>query len=83
LYQIDTRWGGRRILMLKNIDMGELVDISDVKVDKNMTRDERIAEYHRQIKDPNKYKCCGFKITANFAEKGATIEECFRSIYSS
>ena len=34
------------------IDRDDLVDISTVKIDQSLPRDERIADYIRQIKNP-------------------------------
>jgi hypothetical protein len=58
----------------------ELVDIRDVQVDNSLSKPERIREYYRQIKDPYRYKCDKFTITARFADNGMTIEDCLRSI---
>ena len=66
--------------MLKNIDTNELVDIRSISVDKNLTKQERIIEFIRQIKDPYRFKCGKFTVTARFAESGATLEECLQRI---
>ena len=58
----------------------ELVDIRDVQVEKNISRNERVTEFNRQIKDSEHYKCGGIKIKAFFAKNGAPIEECLVSI---
>ena len=60
--------------------MAELVDIRDVKVDKNLPKKERIMEFLRQIKDPYHFKCGNFTVTAKFPEGGPTLEECLRQI---
>lgn len=57
-----------------------LVDIRDVKVDKNLSREERIAEFVRQIRNPYLFKCGKFTVRASFAENGATLEECIKGI---
>ena len=62
--------------MKDNDNRAGLVDIRDVSVDKNLPRQERIAEYIRQIKDPYCFKCGNFTITARYSEKGPTLEEC-------
>jgi hypothetical protein len=61
----------------------ELVDIRDVRVDKNMSRNERVSEYNRQIKDSNRYKCGAIKINAFFNKNGEPIEKCLTSIVTS
>ena len=62
--------------MQEIIDTAELVDIRDVKVDKNLPKQERIAEYLRQIKNPYLFKCGKFIVAASFAEDGPTLEDC-------
>ena len=57
-----------------------LVDIREVAVDKELSREERIAEFVRQIKDPYRFKCGRFTVQASFAAGGATLEECIKGI---
>ena len=66
--------------MPKNISRSELVDIRDVLVDKNLPKQERIAEYIRQIKDPYHFKCGKFTVKARFATNGPTLEDCLEQI---
>ena len=60
-----------------------LVDIQDVNVDKNLSKKERIAEYLRQIKNPYRFKCGKFTVTAKFADNGVTLEDCLQRIITS
>lgn len=60
----------------------ELVDISTVSVSKDLSPEERVAEYVRQIKNPYRFKCCGFTITARFDnDSGVTLEERLMSLF--
>ena len=61
-------------------DTPNLVDIRGVQVDKSMPRDERIAEFVRQIGNPYHFRCGKFEVTARFAEDGPTLEECLQRI---
>lgn len=61
-------------------DTPNLVDIRGVQVDKSMPRDERIAEFVRQIGNPYHFRCGKFEVTARFAENGPTLEECLQRI---
>lgn len=70
---------------LKNIPMGQidrnsLVDINEVVVDRTLPKEERIAEYLRQIKNPYLFKCGKFVVRASFSESGTTLEDCLRGI---
>lgn len=58
----------------------KLVDISTVSVDKALSREERILEFIRQIRNPYHFKCGDFNITAKYAETGLTFEECLTLI---
>lgn len=59
---------------------GALVDIKDVRIDKNLPREQRIAEYVRQIKDPNNFRCGDFTVHIAFADNGVTLEDCLQRI---
>lgn len=53
-----------------------LVDIRDVSVDAALPKEERIAEFVRQIKNPYRFRCGAFKVTAKFNKDGPTLEDC-------
>lgn len=57
-----------------------LVDIRDVTVDKNLPREERIAEYVRQIKNPYCFRCGKFTVRARFNDNGLTLEESLKGL---
>lgn len=66
--------------MSERITNTELVDIRDVLIDKNLPKNERIAEYVQQIKDPYHFKCGKFTVTAKYAENGIALEDCLRHL---
>ena len=68
--------------MQNNPNTDHLVDIRDVCVDKNLSREERIAEYVRQIKNPYHFRCGAFVVTARFAQEGPSLEDCLRGMVS-
>ena len=57
-----------------------LVDIREVSVSRELSREERISEFIRQIKDPYCFKCGRFTVRASFAADGATLEDCIKGI---
>lgn len=61
-------------------DTSALVDIKDVSVDKNLTKEERIAEFIRQIKNPYCFKCGKFTVRAQFSESSVSLEDCLKQI---
>mgnify|MGYP000989022828 CR=1 FL=1 len=66
--------------MRSSLNTDNLVDIRDVRVDKKLPREERIAEYVRQIKDPYHFRCGKFIVTAHYAEDGPSLEACLRGM---
>ena len=58
----------------------ELVDIREVAVDKDLPKEERIAAFLRQIKNPYRFRCGDFVVNAAFASNGVTLEECLQGI---
>ena len=61
-------------------DRDELVDIRDVSVNKDLPKEERLADFVKQIKNPYRFRCGDFVINAFFASGGITIEECLKGI---
>ena len=66
--------------MNNSLNPQDLVDIRDVCGDKDLPKQERVAEFVRQIKDPYHFRCGKFVVTARFAEDGPTLEECLQRI---
>jgi len=66
--------------MRENTDNNDLVDIRTITVDKNLPKNERITEFIKQIKNPYRFKCGKFIVTARFTEGGATLEECLQRL---
>ncbi len=58
----------------------ELVDICEVTVDKDLPKEERIAAFLHQIKNPYRFRCGDFVVNAAFASNGVTLEECLQGI---
>jgi len=67
-------------IRLENVDADSLADIKDVSVDKNLSKEERIAEFVRQIGNPYCYKCGKFIVKARFADNGISLEDCLQGI---
>ena len=61
-------------------DCNALVDIRDISVNKALPKEERIADFVKQIKNPYRFRCGDFVINACFASGGASIEDCLKGI---
>ena len=58
------------------VDRSKLVQIRDVKVDPKKKKDERIADFVRQIKNPNCYLDGKTVVKISFSDTDRTIEDC-------
>ncbi|MCH5278372.1 MAG: hypothetical protein J1E60_01125 [Christensenellaceae bacterium] len=58
----------------------ELVDIRENTVDRELPKEERIAAFIRQIKNPYRFRCGEYVVNARFACNGITLEECLQGI---
>lgn len=58
----------------------ELVDILSVRINKNLSYEEKIAEYLRQIKNPYHHKCGKYSIKNVYSKNGLSLEECIHNL---
>jgi len=63
------------------IDRAELVDIADVQIDTELPKEERIASYLEQVKNPYCYLSHGVKVKIGFAGK-KKLSECLEKCIS-
>ena len=61
---------------IRTVDKASLVDIKDVKINPSAAREEKTAEYLRQIKNPYCFLCNGYAVKLQFADSGKTFEDC-------
>lgn len=65
---------------IERVNKDDLVDIQSISVDKNLSKDERIAEFIRQIGNPYCFRCGKFVVKARYADNGPSLEECLQAI---
>ena len=65
------------------MNIAEMVDISEVFVDLNLPKEQRIEDFVRQVKDPYHYACEGSSVTAQFSKTGPTLEDCLNRLLAS
>ena len=63
---------------IRKIDKNELVDVADIRIDPELSADERIREYMQQVKNPYCYLDHGMVVKITFNENGNTLEECLK-----
>lgn len=63
------------ILKKQTFNASELADIREVSVDPNLGREERIAEFCRQIGDPHHFRCGDIVVHARYAPDGPSLTD--------
>ncbi len=63
------------ILKKQIIVASELTDIRDVAVDPNLGREDRVAEFRRQIGDPHHFRCGDIVVHAHYAQDGPSLTD--------
>jgi hypothetical protein len=58
----------------------DLVDIRDVRVNTTLSKEERVKDFVRQIKDPFRCKCETFTVVSKFVKDGPSLEDCLRRL---
>ena len=66
---------------VRTVDPASLVDIRDVAIDAKQPKQDRIASYMAQIKNPYCYKCGNMVVKVGFGE-GSTLEDQLKTIFS-
>ena len=61
----------------------DLVDIRQIHIDTSLPRQERIASFVSQLKNPYLFRCGDFVIEASFANNGASMEDRLNGILRS
>lgn len=60
---------------VQTVDRDSLVDINEVQIDGKLPREQRLAEFIRQIRNPYCYRCGKVVVKVSFANTDATLED--------
>lgn len=60
---------------IQTVAKESLVDIKNVRIDGNLSREERISDYIRQVRNPYCVQCNGIIVKMNFSQSGETLED--------
>ena len=70
---------------MKNVDItkvnpGDLVDIRDVQINGNLKRDNQLADFIKQIKNPYCYRYGEYIVKIGFEDTSVTLTERLREM---
>lgn len=58
---------------IQTVAKESLVDIKNVRIDGSLSREERISDYIRQVRNPYCVQCNGIIVKMNFSQSGETL----------
>ena len=61
---------------VKEIDPDDVAELSEIRIDKKLSLDERILSLIDQAGNPYVYKDGGIVVKIHFAENGRTLQSC-------
>lgn len=61
---------------VRTVDINTLVDIRDVKLDRSLSKPERMRSFVEQIKNPYCFRYGDTVVKISFADTDRTIEDC-------
>ena len=65
------------------VDAESLKDIRDVRINTGLPKEERIAQFLNQIRNPYCFRCNGCVVQVSFSETERTLEDCLQDYFSS
>lgn len=68
---------------IQAVDIQNLVDISDIKIDTAMGKNERIRNFVRDIKNPYCFRCKNTIVKVSFCNDGSSFQELLQDYFSS
>ena len=74
---------GMKAVDIQTVDPDTLVDITQISIDENLPKEQRIREYIRQVKNPYCYKVGDVIVKVRYSETGnKSMNECFEKLLS-
>ena len=63
-----------------DVNIKDMKDICDARIDRNLPREKRIKQYLRQIENPYLVRVGNIKVKIRFANEGTSIEDAFEQM---
>ena len=67
-------------IKLEDIDPNDVDEITDLKIDKRKSSNERILDFLNKVKNPYVFKVNGTLVRIGFSETNKTADDCLTSV---
>ena len=65
---------------IRTVDPETLVDVTTIIIDENLSKEERVKEYLRQVKNPYCFKVGDVVVKCSYSNDGVTLKDCFEQL---
>ncbi len=69
-----------RTVDIRSVKREDLIDLGDIHIKEELSKEERMKEFIRQVKNPYCYKVGNIIIKASYSEGGVSFEERFEDL---
>ena len=63
-----------------DVDIKEMKDIRDIRIDRNLPKEKRVKQYLRQVGNPYLVRVGDVKVKIRFANDGTSFEDAFEEM---
>lgn len=71
----SPKWEDLKQMDVQSLDRDVLTDIRDVRIDPDLGKEERIADFIMQIKNPYLFRCGNLVVQSVFADTDVTLTD--------
>ena len=65
---------------IRTVDPETLVDVTTIIIDENLSKEERVKEYLRQVKNPYCFKVGAVVVKCSYSNDGVTLKDRFEQL---
>ena len=65
---------------IRTVDPETLVDVTTIIIDENLSKEERVKEYLRQVKNPYCFKVGDVVVKCSYSNDGVTLKDRFEQL---
>ena len=74
--ELEEKLDRYKNIKLEDINPDDVDEISDIKIDRKKSSDERILDFLTEVKNPYVFKVNGKLVRMSFYENGPTADDC-------
>ena len=68
---------------LNEVNLDDIPDINEIKIDKRKSKEERILDFLSQVENPYVFKVNGHLVQIGFTDNGKSVEDCLTNVLES